>query len=53
MDTFYDDAFKQEFANEFEPPYDVEETIQWIDAYLKRVESMVRKLEDVFNDSSA
>lgn len=29
----------------------MDETIQWIEAYLKRVENMVDKLEGIFNDS--
>jgi len=51
IDSAYNEAFRKEFAARFEPPYDVDETIQWIEAYLKRVENMVDKLEGIFNDS--
>ena len=51
MDSAYNDTFRKEFAAAFEPPCDVDETIQWIEAYLKRVENMVDRLEGVFNDS--
>ena len=48
-DDSYNGTFKAEFAKEFEPPYDVEETIRWMEAYLNRVEHMVQTLEDVFD----
>ena len=53
MDNFYDDAFKSEFTEAWKSPFDLEETIEWIEAYMKRVEKMVQKLEDVFNSSTA
>jgi len=52
MDDFYGDPFREEFKKEFGPPYDEAETIQWIEAYLKRVENMVKRLEDVYNGSA-
>jgi hypothetical protein len=52
MDDFYGDSFMGEFSVEFEPPYEEQETIRWIEAYLRRVESMVKKLEDIFNGST-
>jgi hypothetical protein len=51
-DDFYNGTFKAEFATEFKPPYDEEETIQWMEAYLERVEHMVQRLEDAFDNSA-